>query len=376
MIEKISLKAKSRWDSRFFTGCFILIVMSTLAGCSLNKSKDDDVLKTHRYRRINSECQVNSAQLDAKSLRGLVSCLNAYGGLEPIHQLFAKLSDSDLQLLTDHLNTTVLKDPDTLFRIQESVKSLTKHNYLDKTFAHLAELLRKDLIISSLAVLHDSYNTTSSTTLRNAGKVKPEEDLLKAFELIGTQFDAAFVAEALGFGLNLASAPAFHAFQKQVGKVVQGKTFSLATIVKGMHTFYQDTHTYACDAAHPDRALSDDVIGTILNGDAFTLADDLLGKNAKEIQDKLDGMVFVLNNTTSPAKAGAGKPVLLEPMLDAVKKFNRPISCLEGTQEVPNAARHLLSRLAELPDSKDATDYILSGAVKELFLLKPVCDLP
>lgn len=380
LIEKLNIQKKLNKGRRVLFCSLLLGLALSLTSCNLGKTRDENVLSTPNYRKVNTACagmDLSKSTIDVKTFRAIVSCFNAYGALDPVQALFKSLSDSDLLPLVDAVNKYILQSPETLYKLKESYGSLKKHGYLDQTLEHVGSLLRKDLVTSSLALMKDGYTSTSSSSMRRSGQVPADQDLLKAVEVLGSKMTPALIEEILSFGLNISTAKSFHDFQKLMSVPASSKTYNLIQVTTGVHNFLQDTHTYACDAAHPQFEMRNDFIAAVISGDAFTLVDDVLGKTVPEIQTQVARLDYVLGKLLmQPAQASSGSKLLMERMISAVQTFNKPIDCLSGSQQVANGARHLLRRLAALPQAADSTDYILAGGVRELFLLKPVCELP
>lgn len=382
LIEKLNIRKKLNKGGRVFFGTLLLGVGVTLTGCSLGKSRDENVLNTPNYRKVNTACakmDLSKSTVDVKTFRAIVECFNAYGALEPVQGLLKSLSDEDLQPLVTASNRYILSSPQTLYKLKESHYSLVRNGHLDNSFKHLGNLLRKDLVTSSLALMKDGYAATSSTAKRSSGRVLADEDLLKAIEVLGSKMSPSLIQETLNLGLNVVGSRSFHDFQKLIAQNAEAKLLRLPSVAIGLHRYFQMPHTYACDKEHPEFEIRNDLITAILDGSAFALVDEVLGADAEKVKTKVADINFVLTQMLTPTVASdehAGGALLMEQMISAVQKFNQPISCINGSQEVPNAARYLLDRLATLSSSAESTDYILSTAVRELFLLKPVCELP
>jgi hypothetical protein len=361
-----------------FSFAFISSLM-LLTSCSPGMffgGKDQGVIATPNYRRINLDCagiNLSSSTLTVPKFREILHCFNSNGALEPIDQLVQKLSDSALQHLVDGTNKHLLSNKAKLYQIDRTYQALEDKGISDNLFFQLGKILENDELISSLiAVFQTGYSGPYV------------QDILRSLELISRELTHENMRFALDLGSSVASEKSFHDLREDFSKTIPASARSMAfkAVVGEVFNYIQEDHSYVCEK-HPV-PISRELIQSILTGqdgsrgDLFSALNEIVGASETEVQKNILPMVDIFRNTLG-SNSGEDTPLLMERLSFALRDLQGPVQCMDAARSIPNASLHLIRELAELPESSDpdiAAKYVLRDTPLNLMSLGPFCSYP
>ena len=368
----MKIKAAS---SRFALVSGIIFFMGCSPGMFFG-GKDQRVLETPNYRRLNEACagiDLSSSTLDVPKFREILHCFNSNGAIEPIEKLFGGMSDGALQPLVSGANKYLLNDKKKLYQIDRTYSSLESLGVADRLFFQLGRVLENDELISSLiAILRKGYFGPYG------------QDILQSIELISRDLTDETLGFAIDLGSGVTSAKSFgdlrESFSKAIPFSVRSPVFQ--DLVKELFEYLKEDHTYLC--GEQNVPVSRELIQSTLvgdggsKGDLFSALDEVLGVNEAQVKKNILPMVDVFRTTLS--LHGAGDSVsLMEKLALGLRDLQAPVHCMDAAKSIPNASLHLIRELAELPDSSDvdiAAKYILRDTPLNFMSLGPFCQYP
>ncbi len=358
-----------------FLNFFCFIVISSFFGCTpgslIGSGKDENVANVLNYRRINSACSninLSSSVLNNATFRSLLSCFNANGALEPIDQLINGpngLTDQELSPIVTFVNKYLLGNKERLYEVESTFHTLDHHGILDSYFTQIGRLLENDEFISSgLSIFKDAY----------LGPYAP--DLLKTIEAFGKKLTDANCSDGIELGINISDSKSFINLQQRLRKSLpSGRALQL--ISDHLFKYFQENHVYTCNEKSNDIEIpiKDDLIQSIINGEAFATMDEIFGTHPDELKRNIPDIASLLAGILKNQPSHSGS-LLLEDLANAIHDLSGPIRCMKATTEVPNAAMHIVRELANLNSSKDAADYVLKDNILTLIELGLFCNYP
>ena len=360
----------------------VAVISILMAGCGLfGGDQDQGVLRTTHYRKSDPACaqlNLSTSTLTVKDFRDIFHCFASTTGdgtkktVSPIQRLVDQLEDHQLLPLVEALNKYILNDPKMLFKMESSIYSANQRkvgefSLLDSSLIQFGKLLENaDFITNSIALLKEGRVRSAS------GEMEPDPELLKAFELIAKEMTYDFWIEALDFGSNISSAPAFQGLQAHfTGPSPSGR--SLREVTESLYTYLMEPHTYECEPGNwvdikllLQQAVLDegDHLSHVLN--------QLLGTDPAQIRQRVPRLASVFQATL---KSTRNQPPLMSGLVDAFSALNHNISCLYGGQSI-NGAMHLIRELNEPENLADPEKYILVSNRLNMAALAPLCDFP
>lgn len=337
---------------RSFRVLGVALISSAISGCSpgafFGGSKDPRVANTPNYRKINTECasmNLSSPKMDAVTVKALITCLNAYGGIEPIAKLVNGMETADLEVLIEVTNRYYLDDRRTLFEIDRTYSALESKQLLAPALVQLGRLLENsELIVHGLTLLKAAYFTSYTRS------VHPK--LLKTLERLSARLNPEHLVQAMDAGLSLGGAQVFSDLQSHFKSENQSLTdvrkFSdpLLDYLKG---------TGNARGFPAGRKL----IEHALEGELFPALDNYFG-TTESLRTSIPQMSgYLRNSLANDARLMKGVNSLYHYL------HKGPISCVRGTQSIPDVVMFFMSELLERNyDPSDPARALESSFVK------------
>ncbi|MEO5969230.1 MAG: hypothetical protein ABIQ95_04825, partial [Bdellovibrionia bacterium] len=273
----------------------------TITGCSPGMffgGKDQGVLKTPNYRRLNLHCadmDLSSSTLDVPKFREILHCFNSNGALEPIDKLVGRLSDPELEPIVTGANKHLLNNQKKLYQIDQTYHALENKGIADSLFLQMGKLLEnEDLISSGIAIFREGF------------KGPLGHDILVALELVARDLSDGNMSFALDLGSSVTSERSFRHLREDFSKAIPSSTRSLAfnLLIHEIFNYVKEDHTYQCgDHRVP---ISRELIQSILvgengsTGDLFSALDEIVGVDEAQVRKNILPMVDIFRNTLSP----------------------------------------------------------------------------
>ncbi|HCM41408.1 MAG TPA: hypothetical protein DIS93_15735 [Bdellovibrionales bacterium] len=351
----------------------MLLSLATQA-CSLGmfgSGIDQGVKNTPSYRKINPACaqvDLSKPELDPKSFRELLGCLNANQGLEALHQLVARLTDAQLQSLIAVVNRNILRNPGRLYQLEKTHAMLAEDGSLDESLLHLGKLIEnEEFIASSIALLKDGYFVPDQSE-NNDAKQSPEQKktfasdriVLKALQRLSTKITPRNSARALDALLSLASSKAFPELLQKFGKQ-QVSTQPLREITDQLLAYLQSK-----DPGHP--ALAQELLGALVNQDLFAVQDQLLGASPEALRSRIPRTTSVLKVLL------AGDARMMNGLTSLIHYARAPIPCLSGGASVEDPIQFMIREL--LDHKSDPATFLQKDNVLTLTWMNSFCAYP
>lgn len=345
---------------------------------------DQNLLARKSSHPVNKACaqmNVRSSSLDVKTFRDLVDCFNADNAIHPIAQIVHGLSDKDLLPLVNLTNQYVLDNPKNLYLIDSSYDSLKRAQILDETFEQLGKFLEnEDFIVYALAFVKEAYQKNQSSQSsgfsgffaipKRSRADSSDSDqhklkILKAIEILARRWKSDEWQDGLEFGLDMAGSKAFQGVLTQLKASTHSS--NLADLSKGLNQYFQSQHKVTIE--QKDYEISKDLVRAVKAGIFFKGLDKVVGKDADEIKANIPELSALFQATLQQ------DPPLLGELSAAFQSLAyRPITCLNKSMNLPDAAMHLMLELMRLNPRSAATSFVLRDHRITLAGLKLFCD--
>jgi hypothetical protein len=154
---------RSFWEAVLRSGTVWVLLFAS--GCSpsfFSGNTSDPALAAQKNSRPPSpgcnSFQLSSKTLTPKDFRSLVQCFNANQSIEPLANLFGKMSDEDLSPVVRALNVGLLEDEEGRSESFEILKGLKESGSLDLTVSRLGGILKNHGALTDVfsGILDDS----------------------------------------------------------------------------------------------------------------------------------------------------------------------------------------------------------------------------
>ncbi len=376
------IRLKKRLEN--FGAVWILFLMVMNSSCSLSSffgnGKDRAVLEQRQYRQINRNCggmDLKSSELNAQTVRGLISCFNSSGALEKTQALFNRIENSELDPLIRFLNQAILNDPKRLYEFEMTYQSLAQTGLHDDVFALTGDLLKQPaLIVSFLKVLRSGYYVKDESA--NSALVA-DQNILKAIQLVVQALDDAKFRQALDLGVLAVRAPSFESLRAHLlearfpGETKEKRDEASQRLVSELLSYLREDHTFQCGSRR--ETLGRELGWLARHHLVFPVLGELLGTNTSEVEMKLPKINQLFQGLLSQPNQS---PLLLDQLASSFYALSPdhspPIACMKGVKSIPDATRYLIREMLR-PQLK-VEEYISHDAPLTLMALRPFCSFP
>lgn len=329
----------------------------TSIGCSpetfFGKSKDESVLKTTRYRKVNTSCagmNLASATLDVPTFRSMLKCFNETGALEEVHQLINELKDQDLVPIVQVTNRLILENQKRLYEIERTYYGLDGQGLIDPSLNQVGILLENTQFISS------------AIKVLKAGFDKYNKEILQAIETVSKKMDAEVWRKTLDHSASLSSAPALKDLTRRFqGELPDGPDLHLIT--EKLYDYLKQKHGY-----------KDELVHYLKTGELFDLATHVTGTSEIEIQSNVPKMVAMIQESLK-VRVDRPEVYLMADLAKSFRYLNGEIKCMKEANTIPNGAMHVMREWLEF-HAEDSQKYILKELPLTIVALNPFCDVP
>jgi len=305
-----------------------------LAGCSMglfSDGKDASVISQKPYREGSALCQglnIRSNEVDVSQFRELLGCLNSNGSIAEVQKLTDRMSDEELLPLVRVGNEQFFKNANYLYRFQESFNYWLTSGWIGSDLEQIGALVRNDRWLRSLLALMS----------------KADPRLYPALQLIARELDVKTANKGLEALIALVEAPAFKSVQQNL---LQPKSHALSTqqLARALLSYIQAQRA-------PGRVdLDRQVLKALADGSLFRVLDDFSltlspGGDIREVVAKFVALSNQLNERESTSLGfGGSNSEKLRELMRLVNGMHAPISCLKGTQVVPDGVMFVLREI-------------------------------
>jgi len=338
----------------------LLLALSLMTqACSMGmfgNGIDQAVKDTKSHRKINPACShvnLSNSEIDAKSFRELLNCLNANGGLEALNQLCKKLSDTQLQPILALVNKEILKNPARLYQLETTYSMLAEDGNLRESIHHFGRLLEnEEFISSSIALLKDGYFDPS--------KKQGDQLTLKALQRLSIKITPAHAAQSFDLILSLASSKVFPELIKKFA-THQKPGVPLQQLTDELLAYLQQD-------AQNGGAIGWELLNAIASKDLFNVQQDLLGRTPEELPKSIPRATSIIKVVL------ADQAKLLEGLSSLIHAGQAPIFCLSGGVSIKDPIQFMITEV--LSHRKDPATFLKKNNVLTLTAVNPFCSFP
>lgn len=335
-------------------GCALGLALS---GCSVNLLSDDldrAISEQPGYRDVHFQCnglRLDSVEMNVPTFRSMVSCFNADGKLREIEAFVKALSDDDVQAVVDVGNKYFFKDAKMLYQFNRTYRMLEANGTLDEAFRQFGRVAEnEEFVATGIALLKEKYFADKDLKL------------LKALERLSTRLDPQDAGRALDLMLSMLDSKAFAGLQQRFrGDSPTGR--ELRPLVEGLLAYMRDIR----DPGHIDAGKQ--FLQAIVDHRLLETLDTVTGTSPEAFKIQVPRMTSVLSVSL------AQNARVMDGMTSLFHYLNRPISCLQGSQQVPNGVMHVMRELSE-HNATDASSFIKRTTGMSLVGMNGMCEYP
>ncbi len=348
---------------RFLAGSLGLMASLSLGtGCSVglfSDGKDQGVLQQKPYRPVDPACGALDIQNDGVSVtqfRGILSCLNSNGSLQPIEDLIGQMSDQELLPLVRVGNEQFFKNPVFLHQFEKTYAQWIRMGTIDADLDEVGGILRNQRFITSMLGL----------------MAKADVRLYKALELISGKMDARHVEDFLETSIALIESPAMQSLSaqlKQAGKDPHTRQELAAALL-----------SYIRAQREPGRVDVDRRwLAALASGKLFRVLDDFSFSVSprRDLRETVSRLSALSHQLSAPERRLFSRrdSALLSDLMELVHGMHAPIPCLKSTQSVPDGVIYILKELSTR-STKDADRFLRRDNILNLALMNSFCEYP
>ena len=347
-------------------------------GMFFGNGTDSSILNIPSYHPVQTACaglKLSSATIDVPTLRGLLDCFNSNHSLDPLANLVHHLSDSDLAPLVRVSNQYLLQNKTRFFQLDQTYQALNHQGIFGQTaqtaltpsvlgslYSQLGRFLEnKDFLVSTINLLRDSFYVTDPT---GQNPPQPDRNLLKLMRALAPKLTYDNAADGIGAAVATADSNAFYDLEHTLkgnspaGRKLDDVTGPLLKYLMG-------------DPQDPSRGnIGYEFTQALLNDQLFPVLDSLMGNDQNQVKINLPRMSASLKALL------ADNADVLSGMNSLFYYLNGPITCMKGSESVPNGDMYMLEEIARIPTSAEVANFINRGELLTLLTLEPLCDYP
>ncbi len=335
-------------------GISIAALSFLISGCSpssfFGNDTDQEIRNQPGYRRVNAQCSsvdLSRDELDVTTTRQLVDCLNSQGALGSFATFVHTLKDDELAPFVNSVNRSILRAPQKLFALEKTFNDLDARGELTETIGALSVLLKNETLIEkSISLLREAYAPR--------GAIDPL--LLASLAQISEHLTAPLLSDLMDFALVLTESRAFSSLWDRLTGP-SAKPLSPETV--------ESILSYSRSTAH----MGEQLVSLAADGSFFEGTGRLVPEVAEEIKGVVPGWAAILNHSLEKRAYYASKISLL------LEAYQKPIPCLQGTQEMRSIPMDLLRELSTLP-REQVQAYFARDKVIQTFVAAPLCSFP
>jgi hypothetical protein len=344
-----------------------LAAISTLSfnACSMglfSDGKDASVLAQKPYRPGNSLCaniDIRSNDVSVPQFRELLACLNSNGSLAEVQKLTDLMTDEELLPLVRVGNEQFFKNPVYLYQFEKTFSQWVAQGLITEDLDQIGALIRNDAWVRSLLAM----------------MAKADPKLYPALELIARDLGSEKLARTFEALVSFIESPAFKSLQEQLRKPGQSP-LSIEEMARSIMAYIRAQR--APGRVDVDRR----VLRALADGSLFRVLDDfsLSLSPAGDLRETV-AKFSALSNQLSARESrlfGIGPRRDAERFLDLlglVNGMHAPISCLKGTQVVPDGVMFVLRELSSR-STQEADHFLRRENLLNLSLLSSICEFP
>jgi hypothetical protein len=337
----------------------------SFSACSMglfSDGKDASVLAQKPYRPGNSLCaniDIRSSDVSVPQFRELLACLNSNGSLAEIQKLTDLMTDEELLPLVRVGNEQFFKNPVYLYQFEKTFSQWAAEGLIEEDLEQIGALIRNDAWVRSILAL----------------MAKADPKVYPALALIASELGSKKLSRNFEALVSIIESPSFKSLQDRLRNPGQ----SPLTIEEMAGSIM----AYIRAQRAPGRVDIDRrVLRALADGSLFTVLDDfsLSLSPAGDLRETV-AKFSALSNQLSARESrlfGIGPQRQAERFLDLlglVNGMHAPISCLKGTQVVPDGVMFVLRELSSR-STAEADHFLRRENLLNLSLLNSICEFP
>ena len=334
----------------------VLIALVT-SSCSVNLLSGEDLAIKEQpgYRDVHFECsalRLDSVEMNVPTFRAMVSCFNADGRLEAVNNLVKELSDTEVQAVVDVGNQYFFKNTRLLYQFNRTYRALESKGIVDEAFRQFGRVTENEEFVSAaITLLKEKYFSETSPKL------------LKALERLSTRVDSKDMGRVLDLALSLLDSKAFDGLQGRFrGDSPAGR--ELRPMLEGLLAYMRDIN----DPGHVNAGKK--LLQAIVDDRLLETLDGLTGTTSDAFKIQVPRLGSVLNVSLERNAR------IMDGMTSLFHYMNRPISCFQGSKEVPSGVMHVVRELSDHNTTADASTFIKRTIGMSLVQMNGMCDYP
>ena len=340
----------------FLAGVLLLSVSAcSPAGWFGSEDGDSAVLGLRPNRRVNVQCSavdLSHEELDVRTFRKLISCLNSNGTLDPLEKLTLRATDHQLVPLMVLVNEEVLQKKARLFQISRTYKDWISQAVLDSSFAQLGHVLE-----------NEEFATSFMTLLRGAYRSLPDRtELLSAAAKLSGEISPDRVRRLLDATISVAESRAVENMRAGILRDIPAS--------RPLRELTDALLLYAQERRPPElKGLAAAGVDAVASGKIFRVLDTAMGTEDAALQLSIPAV----STATEAMLADSG--ALLEPLTSLFGALRKPISCLDGGRSVLDPIGFVLGEM-RLRYRDDPVTFLWRQNPLALVAMNSFCEYP